>query len=224
MKTAIRRHRLLLASVALGASALVLSYATLSPYVRSAPVVVALRDLEPYERISPGDVALVQIPVKAVPRSSFTRTPDVAGAYTRSRLVAGQIIMAGHLASGRDGVGLSYDLPPDKRGFFLPLEAHKALGGALKAGERVDVICASKGGSSWPGGTEPAAVTALRDLTIVEVARDVSTGELLGVMVFARPSECEALARFLESASVYLSLAPRVSLAAAPEPEVWPTR
>lgn len=224
MRTAIRRHKLLLASLALGLSALVLSYTTVSSYVRSGPVVVAAKDLEPYSKIAPGDVSIVQLPVKAVPRNSYRNLGDVLGAYTRSRVVEGQVIMAGHVASGKDEAGLSYDLPSDKRAMFLPVPAPRALGGLLKKGEKVDVLFALKGILPGGIGVEPAAVTGLRNLPVVEVVTDPSSGEFQGVVVFASPEDCARLAGYLDSAAVYLSLAPRVALAEETKTDVWPPR
>lgn len=224
MKTTIRRHRLLLASLALGVSAMILSYAALSPYMKSCPVVVACRDVDAYAVISAGDLSILQLPVKAVPSACFDRPGDVVGSFARSKIVAGQMIMPGHIAPSAAIAGLSYDLPAGSRAFFLPLPEGRALGGILREGEKVDVICAAKAASTWASSGEAAAFTALKDLTVVKVVREQATGEFLGVVVYAAPSECETIARYLESASLYLSLAPRLVAAAGVHPEVWPSR
>ena len=223
LKTAFRRHRMLLIALVLGTSAFALSLSVVSSYVKSEPVVVALKDLEPYRRIVAGDVAMREMPVKAVPRGCLKKVSDAVGCHTRSRLVAGQIVMGGHVAGDRAEAGLSYDLPVDRRGIFLPVPAGKAVGGALKQGERVDLIVVDKRfGSS--GSPADGAATAVKGLHVLDVVREPSSGEFLGVVVLVLPRECELIARHLEEGSVYLSLVPRLAPVDEQRTEVWRSR
>jgi Flp pilus assembly protein CpaB len=214
---------MLLASLALGVSAFLLSLSVVSSYVKSESVVVALRDLEPYRRIAAGDVALRDVPVKAVPRGCLKRLSDAVGCCTRSRILSGQIVMSGHVAGDRAEAGLSYDLPADHRGIFLPVPASRAVGGVVKQGERVDLIVAARGLAAF-GNTTPGAATALKGLRVLDVVKESASGEFLGVVVLALPHECELIAKHLEEGSVYLSLVPRLAQAEEPRTEVRPSR
>ena len=224
MKTLLRRHKLLFLSVLLGFCAFVSSYSALRGYIKSGPVVVALRDFEPYVELTSGDVRVVEVPEKGVPRGAITTVEGAVGRYTRTRLVTGQVILAGHVVDGQEGAGLSYDLPSDSRGMFLPVPASRALGGLLREGERVDVIVAFKNSAAAYGIPVAPAFTALRDLPIVEVVVDGSSGEFAGVVVLAQSGDCERVAEHLEDANLYLALVPRNAETPEAEVEVWPER
>jgi hypothetical protein len=92
----------------------------------------------------------------------------------------------------------------------------------VRQGEKVDVIVAPKGtGSGYETFAGPA-FTPLKGLWVTEVVRDKDSGEFLGVIVLAQPSECESMAEHLESANIYLVLVPRESLEEELRTGVWP--
>lgn len=222
MKTALRRHKLLLLSLLLGFCAFVSSYSVLHGYVRSAKVLVALHDVEPYVKLTTRDVRVVDVPKKSVPRESISTLEGAVGSYTRSRLVEGQIVQAAHMIADSVYAGLSHDLPSDARGIFLPLPAERALGGLLREGERVDVIVAYKDIGGNYGEPSPPAFTALRDVPVVRIVKDEILDDFGGVVVLASPADCERIAGHLEDAILYLTLVPRSAALSKAEPEVWP--
>jgi Flp pilus assembly protein CpaB len=214
---------MLLISLVLGTCAFALSLSVVSSYVKSELVVVAVKDLDAYCRIGATDVGLREVPVRAIPRGCIKRLNDAVGSYTRGRLVAGQILQEGHVAGDKAEAGLSYDLPIEYRGMFLPLSAGRAVGGQVREGERVDLIVAAKAFSS-AGGPANGAATPIRGLHVLDVVRDPSSGEFLGIVVLALPQQCEAIARDLEEGSVYVSLVPRLAPPEEGRLEVWPPR
>lgn len=205
MKTALKRHRILLVSAALGLSAALFSGITVSNYVKTDSVVVAARDLVPHQKIRRSDVKLVQMPVKAIHPASLA-LEQVVGSFSAAYIVAGQQILKGHVRSGVSEAGLSFDLPSGWRGMFIPIAPERCLGGDVRAGEKIDVIFCPKAGYSQ---LERRGVTLLRDVTVLEVKTTRDTGEFAGVMVLLSPEACELLAGCLESGSVYASLVPR---------------
>ena len=223
MRTVFRRHKLLFASLSLGLSAFALSLSTISSYVKSEPVVVAVRDLEPFQRIGPTDVAVREMPAKAVTPDCLQQVKDAVGRYARSRLVSGQVLMEGHLIADQADAGLSYDLPADRRAFFLPVPASRAMGGLVKRGERVDLIAVPRSPDGGLG-VRGDAVTVAKGLPVLEVVRESSAQEFAGVAVLAFPEECEVMARYLENGNVYLSLVPRTADEPSVPAEVWPYR
>ncbi len=225
MKTTLRRHRLLLMSLLLGFCAFVSSYSLLRGYVKTESVVVALRDKEQYERLGPGDIAMVEYPVNAIPRGAVMDPSAITGCYTRTRLIAGQVVMQGHVIHEKGEAGLSHDLPIDKRGMFLPIPPSRALGGLIRPGERVDVIVAPKESPSMFSDEPASAFTALSDVLVAEVSMNEIHDDVLGVFVLASPADCERLATYLDSHTVYLTLVPRLaSDGKKAVAEVWPPR
>ena len=224
MKTALRRHRLLFVSMALGLSAFAVSYMAISSYAKSEPVVVAARDLEAFRKVSAGDVLIKEIPVKAVAPGYLKSLEEALGRYTRSPIVKGQVLMLGHLITDKSEAGLSYDLPAQGRAFFLPVPASRAMGGLVRPGERVDLISAVRAPGTMLDSRSESSTLA-RGLLVLETVREATSGEFLGVAVLASPQECETIARCLESGNVYLSLVPRSALAEiAGNAEVWPAK
>lgn len=205
MKTALKRHRILLVSATLGVSAALFSGITVSSYVKTKPVVVAARDLVPHQRIRRSDVKLVQMPVKAIHPASLP-LEQVVGGFSATYIIAGQQILKGHVRFGVNEAGLSLDLPPGWRGMFIPVAPERCLGGDVRAGEKVDVIFHPKASYSQ---VDRGGVTVLRSVTVLDVKRSQDTGEFSGVMVLLSPGACELLAGCLETGNVYLSLVPR---------------
>ncbi|MGE5578779.1 MAG: Flp pilus assembly protein CpaB [Bacillota bacterium] len=225
MKTALRRHRLLFMSLLLGFCAFVSSYSLLRGYVKTENVVVALRDTEQYAILGPGDIAPMDYPVNAIPQGAVRDPSSIIGRCTRTRLVAGQVVMQGHVIHEEGEAGLSHDLPSDKRGMFLPIPPSRALGGLIRPGERVDIIVVPKEPHSMFSDESTSAFTALSDVMIAEVTMDERSDELLGVFVLAAPADCERLAQYLDSYTLYLTLVPRLaSDGKKAVAEVWPPR
>ncbi|HHY76518.1 MAG TPA: Flp pilus assembly protein CpaB [Firmicutes bacterium] len=223
MRTFFRKHRLLIISGLLGISAAAISHAAVSPYVVASPVVVAAREIRAYEPITEGDVKIVELPKKAVPKDHFADTGPLRGAYALSRILPGQIIMSGHVARGKGEIGLSVELEWDMRCVFVPAGEERAVGGLIKRGEMVDLVFTPKGASyvhSAGAGQSPLVV---RGLPVVEVCRNPSSGDLLGIVVLARRAEAEEIAGSIETCAVSVLLAPREvrEQYGETEPEVW---
>jgi len=200
---------LLIVALVLGFSTSILSLTVLSTYIKTEQVVIAVRDIEPYQRISLKDVRLAEVPVKALAPSSVKRVESVLGAYAVSRLCAGQILMAGHVISGQDEIGISFDLPSYQRAVMIPATPSRAVGGLVKPGDRVDVIWTGKASGFYDENRFRGAITVLKGAQVIEVVKDPSSKDLSGIVVLASPEVCESLAYYLESGPVYLTLAPR---------------
>ncbi len=203
---------MLIAAVALGISAACLWFQITASYVKTGSVITAVRDIDAFQRLELSDIRVTEMPVKAIHPASLTRIEDVLNSYARTRICAGQVILSGHVISGIKGAGRSMDIPPGKRFMFVSANLSRAVGGLLKAGERVDFIFALR--STGYGTSGPHSATILRDVLVVDVLQD-SGGELQGVLIQASPDECELLAGYLEVASVYITLGPRSSHSAA---------
>lgn len=177
----------------------------LASTVKTVPVVVALRDIPPYSKVSLSDVAVKEVPKAAVPDTAITRIQFALGCVTLGRVIKGQMLMKGHLASPESEAGLSWDLPEDTRAMFIPATFQKALGGRVKKGEAVDLIWAPRART----GAETGGVTILEGVTVIEPVKESNNGEFVGVVALVPRSSCEQLAFCLENGSVYLALVPR---------------
>jgi pilus assembly protein CpaB len=204
MKTALKRHRLLVSALGLGLAAFLLSFRLLSLYVTVQPLVVTTKAVEAYSRLTASDVKIAEVPAKGVPVGALTSLEQAIGSYSIMPLVKGQPLQSGHVSHEKEEIGLSAYLPSETRGMFIPAVAARAVGGLVKSGETVDVICASRG---------PAygQTVVFRDVQVMEVVRDRSSDEFQGALVLLSPAECEIIASSLENSSVYLSLVPRSS-------------
>jgi Flp pilus assembly protein CpaB len=204
LKTVLKRHRLLVSALVLGLAASVLSFRLLSLYVVTRPVLVTTRAVDGYQKVTSADVKIAYLPAGGIPVNALTALEQAIGRYTRMPLVKGQALQADHVSNEKEEIGLSAELPQETRGLFIPASAAHAVGGLLRRGEKVDVICASKG---------PAygQTMVFRDVPVVEVVRDQSSQEFRGALVLLSPAECELVASSLDNSNVYLSLVPRDS-------------
>ncbi len=162
----------------------------------------ATRDIQPFEKLEVAHVRITDMPMKAVHPSSLVKVEDILDTYSRTKICKGQVLLAGHIVSG---MGRSADIPPGARLMFVPVSQNRALGGLVNEGERVDFIYALK--PSTYGGGGALATTVLRDVLVVCVLKDPK-GDMQGLLVQAAPDECELLAGYLESGSVYATLTP----------------
>lgn len=223
LRTILRKHRLLIISGILGISAAAISHAAISPYVVTSPVVVAAREIHEHERIEPKDLRVVNYPRKAVPKDHFAEPGPLQGAYALTRILAGQVVMSGHVARGKGEIGLSVDLEPDMRCVFVPAGEERAVGGFIKRGEKVDVVFTPRGVTyaATLGGGQASLI--VRSLLVVEVCREPSSGAFAGVVVLAKRAEAEAIAGGIETCAVSLLLSPKESfpVESAPKTEAW---
>lgn len=196
----------MLLALLFGVSAAVLISSILSGFVKTAEVVIAKRDVEAYKRISPSDIKLVQMPVMAVSSNNYSSVEEVVGLYTKTRLVAGQMLLKGHMSTeqGRMADNLPYGL----RAIFLPSSQMRAMGGLVKSGDVVDVIWARKGVQGYVDHQFVPAATVLTNAPVIEVIYDSNMVEIRGIVILANPNACEGLAYYLENGSVYLTLVP----------------
>lgn len=129
--------------VATGLLAGALNLAALHERDTSVSVLVAARALEPGARLEPGDLAIAQV--------------GAATPLLEALLPAGDERAQGwlvpHGLQAGEPVRLSDLRPPSwaggHRAMSVPVEAEHAVGGALRSGDRVDVVGVADGRASW---------------------------------------------------------------------------
>ncbi|HZQ84893.1 MAG TPA: SAF domain-containing protein [Acidimicrobiales bacterium] len=109
---------------------------------RREPYVVARHDLRVGSRIGPSDVGVerMQLSTGLATRRAFHRTAQVVGAVVVGPVGSGELIQAASLASHAG--------PRESRQVSLPIDAARAVGGRLVAGDIVDVAATLGAGGS----------------------------------------------------------------------------
>ena len=117
-----------------------------------SPVVVAARDLDATHPLVADDLALVSIPVDAVPEGALADPTSAMGKLPRAPLWRGQVVLGPALSDQAAPFHTGLVLPTGMRAVALPVSsAAQAVGGAIVPGARVDVIAVPVAGRA-PGG------------------------------------------------------------------------
>jgi Flp pilus assembly protein CpaB len=180
-------------------------------------------------RVSPGDAA-----------AQTARSIDaVVGRYVATPVLAGQDVDLRSLEDnpGQRAFGFGAPLGPGEVAFALPVEASQAVGGALAAGARVDVVAVpnslktlSGGGT---GGTAPPATSMGQGLVVLAIrtadgqpltsgssgdqsSRAVVPPKLGSVVVAIPEARVADFATAALTSTFYLALSPAAPASATP--------
>lgn len=141
-----------------------------------AEVVRATVDIPVLTRVTGDMVELVRVSPLGVPPNAARSLDAVVGMHASLPILAGQDVDARALEAipGSQAFGFGAPLAPGEVAFALPVTAEQAVGGALTAGSRVDVIAvpndARQAGAA--GDEMPTAVVLGQGLTILALRTD----------------------------------------------------
>ena len=99
-------------------------------------VCVATRDIEPGELIDDGNVAVEDWVSSLLPSDAYTSMEGVAGKIATSRIPKRAVVSSAYFTETRAG---SLEVPSGMVAVSVASDEEHALGGAIKAGDRVDV-------------------------------------------------------------------------------------
>ena len=117
-------------------------------------VVVAARDLDATHPLVADDLAIVSMPLDAVPAGAFGATDAALGKLPRAPLWRGQVVLAPALSNDAVSFHTGLGLPLGLRAVALPVaSAAQAVGGSIVPGARVDVIAVPVAGRAPAGRT-----------------------------------------------------------------------
>lgn len=137
----VRRNAVFLLALIFALVTGVLVYSYLSRFGETLPVVVAARDIPGPQLLTDDDLRVVQMPAAAIHPQSLQTKEGGVGRWLTTPAVSGQPLLTGQLAQGpAGGSPLQIVLEADQVGFFLPAPLERLLGGAVSAGDRVDLI------------------------------------------------------------------------------------
>lgn len=179
-------------------------------------------------RVSPGDAA-----------AQTARSLDaVVGRYTATPVLAGQDVDLRTLEDnpGQRAFGFGAPLGPGEVAFALPVDASQAVGGALAAGARVDVVAVPNSLKTQPGsgtgGTAPRAISMGQGLVVLAIrtpdgqpltgssgnegSRTVVSPKLGSVVVAIPQSRVADFATAALTSTFYLALSPGPPASANP--------
>ncbi len=203
-----RRYLLLALASALLASGL--TFDVLARADQTAPVVVAAAAVLKFQRIDGGAIKVVNLPVRAIHPQAATRRDDVVGKFSLSDMVPGEQVLKSKLSTNeKDGNFLSR-LAPNQRAFLVPLNLARAAGGAIHAGDLVDLIFVAseqKTGASY-------SRTVAHGIEVLDVrdergqrVRDGSDEALpIGIIVAATNAQAELIALASENGQLYVAI------------------
>jgi Flp pilus assembly protein CpaB len=111
-------------------------------HTREAPALVATRDLAVGTRIDDSDVSVRLVNPASVGNSVLSSRDQAVGQVVSFPVLEGQFIDARQVAATRNAnlIGAGLDVPIGFRIIGLPVAPAAAVGGVLKAGDRVDVM------------------------------------------------------------------------------------
>ena len=158
------------------------------------PVVVAARGVERGTELTDADLAVRQLPATFLPEGALSSAADAAGRAAVAPLVAGQLVLRGHLApEGLSGVAAL--LPRGTRGVAVPIGGASGL---VRRGDLVDVLATFD--PSVTGGGEPTLAVATAS-PVVDVGTDTAT-------VAVTPEEARHVAFAVTHGTVTLAVTP----------------
>ncbi|MEX2356009.1 MAG: Flp pilus assembly protein CpaB [Thermaerobacterales bacterium] len=190
----------------------ILVFSYLKQFGETVPVLVAARDLELLHQLSPSDVRITAMPVRALHPLSITDRQEVVGGLLRTPLVNGQVLLRPQVTQSRgSGAPVQALLAGNEVAFYLPAAPERGLGGAVRAGDRVDVVLAGQADRFG----QAFASTLVADLRVLQVRNHdgglFEEGERgrsspAGVLIAATARDAERLAFALEHGRIYLAL------------------
>ena len=108
--------------------------------VEQVLVVMASRDIPDGTAVTADALAMQAFPADFVPAGAIADTELAVGKYATTRITTGQIVLANQLSSNKRVGDLSLSVPPGKVAIALPMSDLMSANGAIKAGDRVDVL------------------------------------------------------------------------------------
>jgi pilus assembly protein CpaB len=104
------------------------------------PVFVAMNDIGPNQELTAQNIKLEEWPRKIVPQGALTKLEEVEGQRTRTKLYAGEPILASKLLGANDLTGAAKDIPPGYRVAHVKVDPVTGASNLILPGDRVDVI------------------------------------------------------------------------------------
>jgi Flp pilus assembly protein CpaB len=198
--------------------------------VQTATVVVALVDMAPRTVLTDTALALRQVPIEVVPVGAVTTLDEARGKLTLDAVSAGEILLSRRLADPTNkSQNIAFTMPEGKVAIALPGSDRLTRSGALKAGDKVDLLFSldTAGGSGDP--KTLVTLSAIQNLEITAIvlpsalaeavgrsslgktSGDVRTGEVEPVLLVAVDPQDALVLKYLIDANAVMDVALRAA-------------
>ena len=131
---------------------------------------VSTRDIPPRVRLDETMVELVDVPRRWQQPKAVTNIEDVIGQITSVPIFSGEQVLKTKLVTAADA-GLAFYVPKGSRAIALAVDVFNAVGGHIKAGNRVDIL------GSFDFGTgdksDLRTITVMQDVQVLSVVDDI---------------------------------------------------
>jgi pilus assembly protein CpaB len=210
-----QRHRVLIAFGIAWLSALLLSWwvykKTAAPESREvAQVVAAAQELPVGKRIEAGDLKLVTLDRKDLPKGAYMKMADVVDRAVATAIAASELVLDGKLAAKGSGEGLTALIDPGMRAVSVPVNEISGVSGFIQPGTRVDVLFTR----IFSNG-DAATTTILQNVKVIAYGKQLDSGAKVDPRDAAKPTvatllvsqeEAEKLALAVQRGRIQLAL------------------
>jgi Flp pilus assembly protein CpaB len=145
---------------------------------RQGVALVASRDLTVGTRIEDADVRVRQVNPTSIDQQVLTTPDQAVGKILMVPVLAGQFLDARQVAASRNAtlLGAGLGVPPGYRIIGVPIAPASAVGGVLKAGDRVDVISIAGTSRATRGLDLPGATPVMLGVNVLVVGLRTEQG------------------------------------------------
>lgn len=179
--------------------------------VETAKIFVAVTDINIGEKLDAQNVKLEEWPKDRVPEGAIFSLEKLAEQYPRTRLYAGEPIMAAKLMDSNVRGSESITIPKGYRVVSVPVTVDTAVSGLLQPGDRVDLLVFFRKNQEIP---ETGTRTLLRDVNVFgvdgttdrSIDADGQARNLRTVSLLVTPKQAETVMLGKELGTLFLSL------------------
>lgn len=151
-----------------------------------------------------GSTKVVKLPAKAVPAGAVVDLGAVSGLATTTSLQKGEVLLTSRMATPGARAAGQVDVPKGLQEVTINIEGQRAVGGAVKAGDKVGVFGSFKPKeSSQPDWTNLVA----HDVLVTNVEAESSSNATVRAVTIAVPTVlAEKVVFSMEFGKIWLSL------------------
>lgn len=136
-------------------------------------VVVAAVQIDKKTQLTAQMLKIQQMPAEAVHPDAARSLQAAVGKITDSTLEKGEQILVGKLVKqGTNTGGLAYRIPEGMRAFTIQVDTYSGVGGALRTGDKVDVIAEFDMAQKQSVDKVPTAIMLLQNKEILATSAD----------------------------------------------------
>lgn len=158
--------------------------------VQTTTVVVALVDMGPRTVLTDTALALRQVPIEVVPVGAVTTLDEARGKLTLDAVSAGEILLSRRLADPTNKTqNIAFTMPEGKVAIALPGSDRLTRSGALKAGDKVDLLFTLARTGSAGDPRDLVTLAAIQNLEITAIVLPNVLAEAVGKNTLGRASD-----------------------------------